>query len=118
MALIEWLRGKLSQSYRANWILGRAILNARAGRTDAALESYSEVIKMEGASPNTRAMALFNRGLLRNARGENAAAIVDLEQILEMPGVREQVVTEARRKLMRMTRTTDRTSSPDENRSG
>jgi hypothetical protein len=115
MALIEWLRGKLSQRYRANWILGRAILHARAGRTDSALDSYSEVIKMEGASPNTRAMALFNRGLLRNARGENAGAVVDLEQILEMPGVREQVVTEARRKLMRMTRNSDRTPPSDGN---
>ncbi|WP_442485339.1 tetratricopeptide repeat protein [Aeoliella sp. SH292] len=116
MALLSWLRGKLSHSYRANWILGRAILNARAGRTDAALESYSEVIKMEGASANTRAMALFNRGLLRNAAGNTEAAVADLEQILEMPGVREQVVTEARRKLMRMTRSTDRTSPSDGHR--
>lgn len=113
MALLNWLRGKLSHSYRANWVLGRAILHARAGRTGAALESYSEVIEMEGASANTRAMALFNRGLLRNAEGDNAAAVKDLERILEMSGVRDQVVTEARRKLMRMTRTTDRTSPSD-----
>ena len=112
MALFGWLRGKLSPQYRADWILGQAILHAKAGRTKDALDNYSAVIAIEEASPNTRAMALFNRGLLRSAAGDNAAAVKDLERILEMPGVREQVVTESRRKLMRMTRTTDRMSPP------
>jgi hypothetical protein len=67
---------------------------------------------MESVSTNTRAMALFNRGLLQSAAGDHAAAVKDLERILEMPGVREQVVTETRRKLMRMNRNTDRMSPP------
>lgn len=118
MALFSWLRGKLSHQYRAEWILDRAIRHARAGRTEAALKDYSAVIAIGSASPNTRAMALFNRGLLLNAAGDNASAVRDLNQILEMPGVREQVVTEARRKLMRMTRNTGQGSLLDEGNSG
>lgn len=118
MALMSWLRSKMSHKHKATWLLRRGILNARGGRTSAAMEDYSEVLGMDGVSPNTRAMALYNRALLQSADGENSAASEDLNQILEMPGARQEVVTEARRKLTRMSRSSDRNTARDAADSG
>ncbi|MCO6046199.1 hypothetical protein NG895_20065 [Aeoliella sp. ICT_H6.2] len=115
MALMNWIRSKWSMKYRATWMLRRGILHARAGRTSEAMQKYSEVLDLEGVTPNTRAMALYNRALLQSADGKADAAADDLNKILQMTGASQEVMTEARRKLTRMSRSSDRMTTRSNN---
>jgi hypothetical protein len=53
-------------------------------------------------------MALYNRALILWSAGDEQQAIKDLQRVLEISGASEQVKTEARRKLLRIERTTER----------
>ena len=77
---------------------------AKLHKNQAAIADYTTVIELEDVSADIRAMALYNRALVNHATASESAAIDDLHQILEMADVPEHVKTEARRKLVRMER--------------
>ena len=108
MALLDWLRGRLSPRHRASLLYRRGLLKAKAGDLSSAIEDYGHVIDTPEANANVRAMARYNRALLLWAAGEAAPALEDLNQVVEGAGASEQVKTEARRKLLRISRTTER----------
>ncbi len=108
MSILGWLRGRFSSRDQANWQYRRGLIRAKAGRTVAAMQDYSDVIEASEVDPNVRAMARYNRALLLWSSGDEAEAIKDLNQVLEESGASEQVKTEARRKLLRISRTTER----------
>lgn len=113
MALLDWLRAKLSPKRRAIWLYRRGVLRARAGQSSAAVEDYGEVIDTPEIDPNVRAMALYNRALLLWSSGNETAAHEDLHRVLEDSGASEQVKIEARRKLLRIDRSAQREEKAD-----
>jgi tetratricopeptide (TPR) repeat protein len=108
MDLLTWVRSHLSPKYRANSLYRRGMARAKAGRHEAAIDDYTEVIDLTNVDPNIKATALYNRALVYSALSKTPAAIIDLQQILAMDAVSETVKTEARRKVLRMGRSSDR----------
>jgi hypothetical protein len=111
MTLFGWLKGRLSHRDRATTLYKRGMACAKLHENHAALANYSAVIEMADAPADIRAMALYNRSVVHTANHDLAQASRDLEQLLEMPAA-AKVKTEARRKLLRMQRTSERTDEP------
>ena len=59
-------------------------------------------------------MALYNRSIIYSTTGDVAAAVLDLQRLLEMDDVAANVRTEAKRKLVRMQPALDRSEVPDQ----
>jgi hypothetical protein len=90
----------------------RGMSSANLHDHPAALAHYTAVIEMADAPADIRAMALYNRSVVYTANHDEAQAVRDLEQLLEMPAASAKVKTEARRKLLRMERNTQRADTP------
>lgn len=112
MTFLDWFKGYFSQRNRAMTIYRRGIARANEHDNQGALADYSAVIEMDAAPADIRAMALYNRSVVHGANHDEAQAIRDLEMLLEMPAAKATVKTEARRKLLRMQRTSERPDSP------
>lgn len=108
MRLFNWLSGRLSNRHRALWRYKRGMIKAKLRDHKSAIADYTAAIEMDDAPADVRAMALYNRALVHHACGNEAAAIGDLERLLDTAGARENVRTEARRQLLRMQRSADR----------
>lgn len=113
MSFLNWFKGHLSNRYRANSIYRSGMKNARAHRHEQALKDYTCVVEMTEAPADIKAMALYNRALVRDAMGNQTQAVVDLDKVLAMPETPEQVRMEARRKITRMDRSNLRASAHD-----
>jgi lipoprotein NlpI len=108
MKFLSWFRGRLSNRYRAMSQYRVGMQNAQRHNHQQAIVDYTQVIEMNEAPADIRAMALYNRALVHDAVGDQRRAIADLKQVLTMSGTSEQVRTEARRKITRMDRTQSR----------
>ena len=108
MKLFSWLTGWLSHRDRATSLYRRGMAKAKLHDHKSAIADYTIVISMVDAPSDLRAMALYNRSHASSAGHDHSAAIGDLEKLLKMPGAAANVKTEARRKLMRVRRTSDR----------
>jgi hypothetical protein len=109
MTLIGWLKGRLSHRDKALSLYKQGIAHAKLHDHEAAILDYTAVIDMADAPPDVRAMAIYNRSVVHTANHHDPLAISDLEMLLAMTGAAANVRTEARRKLVRMQRTTLRT---------
>lgn len=112
MHLFGWFNARLPHRDSAMSLYKRGMTNAKLHDNEAALTDYSAVIDMTDAPAKVRAMALYNRAVVHTASHNLPQAISDLEQLLEMTGAPVNVKTEARRKLVRMRRTSDRLDEP------
>ena len=112
MTFFDWFKNHFSQRKRAMAIYRRGIARANEHDNRGALDDYSAVIEMDAAPADIRAMALYNRSVVHGANRDDAQAVCDLEMLLEMPAASAAVKTEARRKLLRMQRTSERTDQP------
>ncbi len=108
MKLLNWLKGRLSHRAKAIWLYRRGMAKAKLRDHVSAIADYTAVVEMADAPPDVRAMALFNRSVVHATRHDELRAIADLERLLEMEGAAANVRTEARRKLVRMQRSSDR----------
>ena len=104
MKFITWFRSRVSSRYRASWRYRQGMKHAQRHNHQQAIADYSEVIEMAEAPADIRGMALYNRALVYDAMGNEAAAVVDLKRVLTMGGTSEQVRTEAHRKITRIDR--------------
>lgn len=102
------LSHQIISKLRASWLHRRGMLRAKLGHHVLALEDYTAVIEMPVAPASIRAMALYNRALVYHATGDQTQSIKDLNKLAEMPGASGQVRTEAKRKLVRMQRSSRR----------
>jgi len=82
--------------------LERALDLAKAKHPSEALEVYNELIASPGISPSIRARALFNRALAHSSLNDDTSAVVDLKQLVSLPGIPENVRTAARNQLARL----------------
>jgi hypothetical protein len=71
---------------------------------EGAIDDYTATIDMDGIPPDVKAMALYNRGVVHAAAGNNPKAVDDLNAVLAMAEPLERVKTAARQKLVRMER--------------
>jgi hypothetical protein len=112
MTFFDWFKGNFSQRKRAMAIYRRGLARANEHDVKGALADYSAVIEMDDAPADIRAMALYNRSVVHGANHDDVQAIGDLEMLLEMPAASAAVKTEARRKLLRMQRSSERADRP------
>ena len=113
MNLLGWLTGRWSARARAMLLYRRGMLKAKLRDHAAAVADYTAVVEMSDAPADVRAMALYNRSLVHAASRHDPLAIDDLETLIEMDGATAKVKTEARRKLVRMQRSDERSSAAD-----
>lgn len=111
MKILRWLKSRTSPERRANWLYRRGMLNAKLKQHQKAINDYSTVIETDGISPSLKSMALFNRALVYHAKNREREAGEDLNRLLSLSGAPGDVKTEARRKLLRMKKAADRSSS-------
>jgi hypothetical protein len=104
MKLFSWITGRFSQRHKAMWLYRRGMIKAKLHDHASAVADYTAVIEMASAPANVRAMALYNRSLVHSAIDNDSDAIGDLQKLLEMEGAAGRVLTEARRKLARIRR--------------
>jgi hypothetical protein len=112
MTFFDLFKGYFSQPKSAMTIYRRGLDRANEHDNKGALADYSTVIDMDAAPADIRAMALYNRSVVHGVNHDDVQAVRDLERLLEMPAASAAVKTEARRKLLRMQRTAERTDLP------
>jgi tetratricopeptide (TPR) repeat protein len=108
MNVFQLLTGRFSNRGKAMSLYKRGMLKSKAHEHQGAIEDYTSAIGMQHAPPDVRAMALYNRALVYSAAGEDAKATADLNAVLAMTQDLLHVKTEARRKLVRMQRESDK----------
>ena len=111
MKMFGWFKNRLSARYRAISLYRQGMKRAQGHDHRQAVVDYSLVIQMAEAPTDIIAMALYNRALVYDAMADEQHAIADLQAILTMSGTDENVRTEARRKLLRMQRSQQRSES-------
>ena len=104
----RWLRDKFSTRGKAIGIYKRGVKRAESEDPDGAIEDYTEVICMADAPDDVISMALFNRGLVYVANGDEKKGSVDLNKVLDMPKAPPRVKDMAKAKLVRMKNLTKR----------
>ena len=75
--------------------------------------AFTQAIENADAPNDVRAMALYNRAILHSAMHNEAEAIRDLKELLAHPGAAASVRLEAKRKLFRMDRASNRPDHHD-----
>ncbi len=78
----------------------------KAKRQDVAgaIADYTAVIQTPGVPEDIKAMAFYNRALMRDSSAQTPLAIQDLNFVLKSFHTPNKVRTEAKRKLVRMKR--------------
>ena len=117
MRMLEWLRNGLSVRYRSLWTYRRGMSRATRHDHQGALEDYTTVIESNETPSELKAMALYSRALVHSAQTQDGLASKDLEEVLNMTDAKEAVKTEAKRKIVRMQRASDKNvsqTSPNE----
>ena len=80
------------------------MLKARKGDYRSAIADYTTAINALDVPMDVKGMATYNRALAYAAIDEDDKAAEDLAAMLNMPGLPESVVTEARQRRERMRR--------------
>jgi hypothetical protein len=115
MKIVAWLKTLTSGNLKATWLYRRGMLRAKSHKRKLAIADYTAVAEMSKAPGRLRAMALYNRALVYYAMSKESDAIADLNQVLKLSDATRGVRTEAKRKLLRMQRNSDRTDELEPN---
>ena len=102
MSVMYWLKTRFTRQGKALAIYRRGMKKANARDRDGAIIDYTTIIEMPGVAPGLLAMALFNRGLVYTAIGEDSRGTGDLQEVLDMPNAPSRVKELTRQKLIRM----------------
>lgn len=102
MGFFGQLTNLFSSSGRDDNRMRQAMEHAHAKRPGQAIAIYDSLVNSKGTSPTIRARALFNRALAHSSLKDDQKAIVDLEQVVTMPGAPENVLGAARNQLVRV----------------
>jgi len=102
MGFFGQLANIFSRSGRDDSRLQQGMAHAEAKRPAQAIAIYDSLLNSKGTSPTIRARTLFNRSLALSSMKEDSKAIVDLEQLVALPGAPENVLAAARNQLVRV----------------
>ena len=111
MNVVSWIKGIFSTHGSAISLYRRGMAKAKKRDPMGAIEDYTASIDSQDVPADVKAMALYNRALVYAADGQTAKAIHDLNVVLEMRESLPTIKTEARRKLLRMKRSSEKSSS-------
>ena len=87
---------------KAEAILKKAIDKANERNYEEAIEDYSEVISMKGASDDVKFQARYNRALAYSCMKDNDKAKKDLQIIIDFPKAPNSVKSYALEKMKRI----------------
>ena len=104
MGALSKMLGGFSARGKATSLYKLGIKRAGDRDTEGAISAYTDVIKMNRAPLDVRAMALLNRALAYSLLHDNEKAHVDLSAVMEIPQAPAQVIAAAKDKLHRMRR--------------
>ena len=104
MNLFDWFGKGLTVRRQSLWLYRRGMKHVKQERHAEAIKDYTEVIELPRVPADIRAMAYYNRALVHSAVSDESAAVADLQKVLKLAGATEQVLTEARRRLFRITK--------------
>ncbi len=108
MKILDRLTSYFSSRIRAKLAYKRGMAKAKKHDTPGAIEEYTIAIGLPEIPPDIKAMALYNRALVYASTGDELKAIADLNAVLAMKQDLGSIKMEARRKLVRMKRRSDR----------
>lgn len=108
MDILKLLTGRFSSRGKAMSFYKRGMVKSKQHQHQGAIDDYTSAIGMPGTPPDVKAMALYNRALVHAAVGDDASATGDINAVLAMPQDLTHIKTEARRKLVRMRRGSDK----------
>ncbi len=108
MGMLSGLKNLFSSRGRAVSLYERGMRKAKARDYAGAINDYGQVLRIDKAPEDVKAMALFNRGLALSMNKEDDKALVDLNQVVSMKGAPSYVVSAAREKLERMRKRSSR----------
>lgn len=104
MGLIDWLAGLVSRRAQSMALYRSGMEKARKRDYLGAIADYSAAINSPQTPNDLKGMATYNRALAYAAIQEDEKAADDLAAMLKMPGLPENVVTEARQRRERIRR--------------
>lgn len=104
MGLTGWLAGLVSRRSRALAMYRSGMAKARKRDYQGAIADYTTTINSPNVPIDVKGMATYNRALAYAAIEEDEKAADDLAAMLRMPGLPENVVTEARQRRERIRR--------------
>jgi len=114
MSFFSQLANLITRAGRDDNLLRQGMEHASANRPEKAIAIYDSLVQSKSASPTVRSRALFNRALAHSAMKNDEKAIADLEQVVNMPGVPENVLTTARSQLIRVRNRGERSRNREE----
>ena len=104
MGLAGWLAGIVSRRSRAMGLYRSGMAKARKRDYHGAIDDYTSAIDSPHVPIDVKGMATYNRALSYAALQQDEKAAEDLAAMLQMPGLPENVVTEARQRRERLRR--------------
>ncbi len=112
MNLIRWIKSWLTHRGKALSLYRAGMAKANHRDYHGAIADYSDAIRAPNIPIDVKAMAIYNRALAYTAINEDEKAAEDLAAMLEMPGLSENIKTEARHRRERIKRRNKNTDSP------
>jgi hypothetical protein len=104
MHLKRWLAGLFSKRGKALSFYRSGMLKARKHDYHGAIDDYTAALSSPHAPMDVRGMATYNRALAYAALNEDEKAAEDLASMLKMPGLPQNIITEARQRRERIRR--------------
>lgn len=104
MGLLRWVQGLFSKRGKALAMYRTGMALAKKEDFRGAIAAYSEAIDAPEAPSDVKGMALYNRALAYAAINEDAKAADDLAAMLKLPGLPENVKTQAHQRRERLRR--------------
>ena len=108
MAGFRWLMGLFSQRRRSLALYRSGMEKAKRKDYLGAISDYTKAIDEPGTPADVKGMATYNRALAYAAIHEDKQAADDLAAMLDMPGLPENVRTEARQRRERIRKRLER----------
>ena len=111
MNVLRWLTGRFSNRGKALSLYRRGMARSKKRDHQGAIGDYTMAIDMPDAPSDVTAMALYNRALVYAVAGDGSKATIDLNTVLGMIDALPKIKAEARRKLVRMQRGSNKVGS-------
>jgi hypothetical protein len=112
MSFMTWVNTRLSQRGKALSLYQGGMEKAKTRDYEGAIADYSAAIQMPKIPADVRAMAIYNRALAYSAIHEDTKAAEDLGDLLQTPGLPENIKTAAEQRRERMRRRSENSDSP------
>ena len=102
MGFLDKITGLFSRGSRDESLLLKAVELAKNKKPEEALEIYNQLLASPGTSAETRARALFNRGLAYKAMRDEEKALEDLENVLRLTNLPDNILAAAKEQITRV----------------